>query len=612
MHDSMNLSGQIIASQFQVERMLGEGGMGAVYLADQIDMGRKVVIKVLHPELTAGSPKAVERFKREARAVAQLNHPNIVQVFVFGETDQRQMYIAMEYVDGDDLALHLKSGEPMHQARALKIADQVCSALIEAHSAGIVHRDMKPDNIMLTNRHGNPDYVKVLDFGIAKLTEPGQAQITQAGSVFGTPRYMAPEQTKSEPVDARTDIYAMGVILYEMMSGEHPFTATTALDYMVQHATVPAPPPSEKVAGLALQPRVEQLVLRCLEKSPDARFASARELQREIRLALRDFPEASRGFPTPGMPSPTLPPEVVRPTVTTKHVRPKKQGGGSKLPWIMTGGLLVVVGAAVAVLIATSKDDPTGDAAATKTSAATSGASNATDLPSTTNPAGGTTITASGKPPSGTNAAGTNAAGTNAADAAVIARGKDLDGFPLPQGLKKFLSSEQSEIYELVKVSPAQVIAFYRHHLKDRHPLEDIANGLRVGGKAVFNQVLVHNMGGDNQLILNRNLLVEQPTRHVEAGRTFFTVPVPGDVKVVAEMDNVVTLRTRMPKSALFGFYAKRYKGKPNVMFYEMDEPPILTVMNQGKQTKELGFTNLSVMGDPIGKAGGMMISIQR
>ena len=114
MHDSMNLSGQIIASQFQVERKLGEGGMGAVYLADQIEMGRKVVIKVLHPELTAGSPKAVERFKREARAVAQINHPNIVQVYVFGQTDDKQLYLAMEYVDGDDLGVHLNAVEPKH------------------------------------------------------------------------------------------------------------------------------------------------------------------------------------------------------------------------------------------------------------------------------------------------------------------------------------------------------------------------------------------------------------------------------------------------------------------------------------------------------------------
>src|SRR5690606_28397252 len=143
--------------------------MGAVYLAEQLDMGRQVVIKVMHPELTAGSAQAVERFKREARAVAQLNHPNIVQVYVFGHTDAGQLYQAMEFVDGRTLTDDIRRQGRIPQARALRIMDQVCGALSEAHAAGIVHRDLKPDNIMLTDRHGNPDYVKVLDFGIAKM-----------------------------------------------------------------------------------------------------------------------------------------------------------------------------------------------------------------------------------------------------------------------------------------------------------------------------------------------------------------------------------------------------------------------------------------------------------
>src|SRR5690349_4757954 len=165
----MDLTGQILSSQFQVIRKLGEGGMGQVYLAHQLDVGRDVVIKVMHPELTAGSPQAVERFKREARAVARLNHPHIVQLYVFGQTEQGLLYLAMEFVEGRSLSRALADARRLPEAQVLRIVDQVCSALADAHASGLIHRDLKPDNIMLANRHGNADYVKVLDFGIAKM-----------------------------------------------------------------------------------------------------------------------------------------------------------------------------------------------------------------------------------------------------------------------------------------------------------------------------------------------------------------------------------------------------------------------------------------------------------
>ncbi|HRE92345.1 MAG TPA: serine/threonine-protein kinase, partial [Myxococcota bacterium] len=282
------LVGQVLASQFRILKKLGQGGMGAVFLAEQLEMERKVVVKVLHEEVSAQNPIIIERFKREAKAVAQLNHPNIVQVFVFGHADNGQLYLAMEYIEGRDLGSELGHGV-LAQPRALKILDQVCAALIEAHGAGIVHRDLKPENIMLAQRHGNPDYVKVLDFGIAKLHDSGDSKpaLTQQGTVFGTPRYMSPEQVRGQPVDARSDLYALGLILYEMVCGRHPFEAVTTIDYLMKHVNEPVPVPSVVFSELEISPRIEALVLKCLEKDPALRYQSAAELQRDVRLARR-------------------------------------------------------------------------------------------------------------------------------------------------------------------------------------------------------------------------------------------------------------------------------------------------------------------------------------
>ena len=189
----------------------------------------------------------------------------------------------------------------MHEARMLRVADQILSALVEAHGGGIIHRDLKPDNIMLTVRQGNPDYAKVLDFGLAKVfgDMAGDETITQVGMVTGTPRYMSPEQARGLKLDARTDIYSLGVMLYETLTGKHPFDAESALDFMHKHTSAAVPSPGERVAGLQIMPRTEALLMKCLAKDPKERFQSAREMQREVRNALRDFPDAVPAHPTP-------------------------------------------------------------------------------------------------------------------------------------------------------------------------------------------------------------------------------------------------------------------------------------------------------------------------
>jgi tRNA A-37 threonylcarbamoyl transferase component Bud32 len=356
--------GRVLASQFRIERQLGKGGMGVVYLATQIGMDRKVVIKVMHRALSL-NVTAVERFRREAQSVGRLNHPNIVQVHMFGEVEDGALYIAMEYVEGRSLAEEMQRTGAMHEARALRIVDQVLSALVEAHGVAIIHRDLKPDNIMLGDRQGNPDYVKVLDFGLAKVFGDVQKEetLTQAGMVTGTPRYMSPEQACGLKLDSRADIYSLGVMLYEMVTGVHPFEAESALDYMHKHTTEEIPPPRERVSGLQLMPRTEGLLMKALAKDPKERFQSAREMQRELRTILRDFPDASREFPTPltAAEEPRMPPG---PGVTTRVRRAQNRRLGLAVGIIGAVTLLLVAAVIFMFLEARSRQEEAAKGAA--------------------------------------------------------------------------------------------------------------------------------------------------------------------------------------------------------------------------------------------------------
>jgi len=281
--DPSNLVGQLVGGRYLVTRVIGEGGMGVVYEAEQ-KMGahtRKVAIKTLLPTLSADHT-IVSRFYRECGIVAQLEHPNTIRFYDFGETPDRRLYIAMEFVKGEPLTQAIARG-PMPLSRVRNILKQVCGALAEAHSLGIVHRDLKPDNIILTRRADEADFVKVLDFGIAKTNAPTdkQTKLTQQGVVLGTPPYMSPEQLAGKELDARSDLYSLGIIAYEMATGVLPFQGETPWQWATQHMTVP-PPPMRTRTSVAVPPDFEHAVFHVLAKTPAERPSTALDFSREL------------------------------------------------------------------------------------------------------------------------------------------------------------------------------------------------------------------------------------------------------------------------------------------------------------------------------------------
>jgi eukaryotic-like serine/threonine-protein kinase len=280
------LIGKIIGGRYRVTGVLGEGGMGIVYVGEQ-QMGstvRKVAIKTLHPQLSK-DPSVLARFHRECGTVAQLEHPNTIKFFDFGTTDDGQLYIAMEFVKGQPLSDAIGGGA-ISPERVIKIMRQTCGALDEAHNQGIIHRDLKPDNIILAERAGETDFVKVLDFGIAARTESSDAQkeqkLTQQGMVLGTPPYMSPEQFTGKALDARSDIYSLGVIAYEMLTGKLPFEADTPWQWATQHMTTQPTPFEVRAPHVSLPPHMRTAIMRALSKDREQRQASAGKFFTEL------------------------------------------------------------------------------------------------------------------------------------------------------------------------------------------------------------------------------------------------------------------------------------------------------------------------------------------
>jgi serine/threonine-protein kinase len=325
---------------YQLEALLGEGSMGRVFQARHARLGRQVALKVLKPE-HARDGGFVQRFFQEARTVNQINHEHIVEIFDFvDEGEGGHVYCVMELLRGQGLGALLKQ-EPLSLARIQRIAVQVCAALGAAHQVGVVHRDIKPDNLFLTQRAGQPDFVKVLDFGVAKhlATEGATPTGTLDGTIIGTPAYMSPEQAAGLTVDARSDIYAVGNILYEMLTGHPPFQAEAFGQLVVQIITQPPPPlPTQLATGEPLPSQLAELVMRCLAKEPEARPQTLAEVTTGLLLLPVQVPSSPEAVAAL---EPSERPTRRMPVVMGPHRRRAQWAAGAGVVALLAAGALV-------------------------------------------------------------------------------------------------------------------------------------------------------------------------------------------------------------------------------------------------------------------------------
>ena len=293
------LVGRTLDGKYRLDMKLGRGGMGSVYAATRTRIGDAVAVKVLHLKESA-DPHSAERFRREALAAARLKHPNAVGIYDFGVTADGLHYLVMELVEGQSLRSVIRQQGPLSSSTALEVMTQVCAALDEAHRQNIVHRDVKPDNIIVSAA-ANGLRVKVLDFGVAKLCDLAGSNLTQPDSIIGTPRYMSPEQCDGDEVDGRSDIYSLGVVLYEMLCGVVPFNAPSSKAIRAQH--VRQPPPRPRTKNVNITPAVEAVMLHALEKRPEERPQTAGALAQELNDAVNGRASVEPPRPTHNAPT---------------------------------------------------------------------------------------------------------------------------------------------------------------------------------------------------------------------------------------------------------------------------------------------------------------------
>jgi len=278
------LIGRVIHDRFTVCSLIARGGMGMVYQAEQAPLGRKCALKVLSAkQAVERDPGFEKRFFLEASIASKLTHPNTVTVFDYGCTTDGLYYMAMEYLDGRTLHRAIREEGPFSEERTSYIAKQICRSLQEAHSLGVIHRDLKPTNIYLAQHGDERDFVKVLDFGLVKNIETGAEILTEAGLFMGSPKYMAPEQIKGDPVDGRTDVYALGLVMYEMLTGRVPFDHPNSVHIMMAHVNDVPPPMRSICPDAEVSDAFDALVFKCLEKDPTDRYASMDALLTAIK-----------------------------------------------------------------------------------------------------------------------------------------------------------------------------------------------------------------------------------------------------------------------------------------------------------------------------------------
>lgn len=279
------LVGTVVANRYKLLHRIGEGAMGWVFVGEHVEIGKKVAVKVLRPSLCR-LPEAVSRFRREARAATQIGSKHIVDVTDFGTTDTGAVFFVMEHLDGEDLSTTLKKEKFLPWPRVLHILDQLCEALGAGHDAGIIHRDVKPANFYRVTVGDDPDFIKILDFGIARLANPQDSIVTQTGVVMGTPDFMAPEQAMGKHVDHRADVYSLGASAYALLTGRPPFEGANEYDVIYKQLNDDPAPPSQVAPVAAGVPRwLDEVILKTLRKDPDERHASMRELAEALKKA---------------------------------------------------------------------------------------------------------------------------------------------------------------------------------------------------------------------------------------------------------------------------------------------------------------------------------------
>lgn len=357
-NNSPSMIGHVIDRKYRLEARIGFGGMGDVYRASRLLIGDQVAIKILHAAHVS-DPQAGERFRREAQAAARLKHPNAVSIYDFGVTNDGLVYLVMELVEGQNLRHIIKQQGPLSSATVSEITNQVCAALQVAHQQHVVHRDLKPDNIMV-NVTISGLRVKVLDFGIAKLRDLAANNLTITGNVMGTPHYMSPEQCLGEEIDSRSDLYSLGVVVYQMLTGSLPFNSPTSTAVVMQH--VNKEPPSLRSINLSISPAVEAVVLHALAKRREDRPQSADALARELAAAVNVVTPVPAAVPRIEVPQPAqIPPTMVMNTPAsggylslgqahvTSPVQPASRGARSKALVVAIVATLIVLASSIGV-----------------------------------------------------------------------------------------------------------------------------------------------------------------------------------------------------------------------------------------------------------------------
>ena len=383
-----DLVGQIIAERYHVLGKLGEGGMGQVYLAEHLRMGRKSAVKVMNAALSRDAD-AISRFNREASNASRISHPNVASIYDFGETADGMIYLAMEYIEGEPLTRLIERQGALLPARAGSIVRQAGEALAAAHDLGIVHRDLKPDNIMIARARDGSDLVKVVDFGIAKAAGTEAQNVTRTGLVVGTPEYMSPEQLAGDPLDARSDIYSLGLVAFATLTGALPFPSETAQESMIMRLTERPRSLSEMRPAMTWPESVQRVMDRALERDVKARYASADELGHDLEAALRAMPETDvsaastqpigvRTVPRTRIAAPDAAATVIVNPAASGQTDVRRRGW--LVPVLTAAGLVAVMSAAGAAFTMT-RDAPTSEAESPASDSVTAPPSRGGDAP---------------------------------------------------------------------------------------------------------------------------------------------------------------------------------------------------------------------------------------